>query len=146
MRFIASGIQLHDLPPGIFGVELSEGTARIQIRRSLGSISSSGQPMGREVSVSCCAGDACCFFSRLMISCPISNPYFYSANDQVNRFPSDFDQKKDQQMVKNKLTKSRVANSFTSVLSCRLREGYTVKHVNIYPSSMQTFNLIHPFD
>lgn len=67
----------------------------------------------------------------------LSNPYFYSANDQVNRFPSDYDQKKDQQMVKNKLTKSRVANSFTSVLSCRLREGYTVKSVNIYPSSKQ---------
>ena len=62
-----------------------------------------------------------------------SNPYFYSANDQVNRFPSDYEQKKDQQMVKNKLTKSRVANSFTSVLSCRLREGYTVKTVN-YPT------------
>ena len=73
--------------------------------------------------------------SVVTVSSLASNPYFYSASDQVNRFPCENGQKKDQQIVKTKLTKSRVANSFTSVLSCRLREGSTIRSVSIYPSS-----------
>lgn len=66
----------------------------------------------------------------------VDNPYFYSVADQVNRFPNDYDHKKDQEMVKHKLHgRTRVKLSFTSVLSCRLREGYTIKNVKIYPAS-----------
>ena len=66
----------------------------------------------------------------------VDNPYFYSVADQVNRFPNDYDHKKDQEMVRHRLhSRTRVKLSFTSVLSCRLREGYTIKNVNIYPPS-----------
>jgi len=66
----------------------------------------------------------------------VDNPYFYSVADQVNRFPTDYDHKKDQDMVKHKLHgKTRLKLSFTSVLSCRLREGYTIKNVAIYPAT-----------
>lgn len=68
----------------------------------------------------------------------VKNPYFYSATDQLNRFATDCEaQKKDQKLTKTRFTKSRVANSFTSVLSCRLREGYTIKSVNIFPTTSQ---------
>jgi len=38
---------------------------------------------------------------------------------------------KDLQPVRNKQIESSVATSFTNLLSCRLREGFTIKSVNI---------------
>lgn len=84
------------------------------------------------------------FFSLLFSSfltvifillCSFSNAYFYSAVDRMNRFSTDNSQMKDQQLVKTILKKHRLISSFTSVLSCRLREGHTIKSVKIFDSS-----------
>ncbi|KAI1306514.1 KICSTOR complex protein SZT2 [Halotydeus destructor] len=67
----------------------------------------------------------------------VSNPYFYSSNDSKGRFATETSVAKDQQPVRNKQIESSVAVSFTRVLSCRLREGYTIKSVNISEANSQ---------
>ena len=60
-----------------------------------------------------------------------SNAYFYSTHDYGLNTSRET---RDQQIVRNKQIENTVSAQLTQVLSCRLREGYTIKNVNYIPS------------
>lgn len=66
-----------------------------------------------------------------------SNAYFYSTHDYGLNSSRET---RDQQIVRNKQIENTVSAQLTQVLSCRLREGYTIKSVNYIPSMYSTIS------
>ncbi|OTF76547.1 hypothetical protein BLA29_002022, partial [Euroglyphus maynei] len=66
----------------------------------------------------------------------IDNPYFYSNNDDDDNVVRCL--KKDQQLLRRKQLENQINADFTQILSYRLREGFTIKRVNL----IQTENII----
>ena len=61
----------------------------------------------------------------------VNNPYFFHNQDLKTRFsfePSDLD------LIRVKQSKNTIQTKFTNMLSCRLREGFTIKTVNLAKS------------
>lgn len=57
------------------------------------------------------------------------NPYFYSDFENFSI------QKKDQQLLRRKQLESQINANFKQILSNRLREGFTIKKVNLIKSN-----------
>ncbi|RWS27289.1 protein SZT2-like protein, partial [Leptotrombidium deliense] len=82
------------------------------------------------------------------------NPYFYYGKqkfDENNEMEMKENERvifqaKDQQLIRHKQFQSEICAKFTDLLSCRLREGYTIKEVKFSKGEAQiTVTLVLPF-
>ena len=64
----------------------------------------------------------------------INNPYFYSNQDDDQDNNVFRNQKKDQQLLRRKQLENQINANFSQILSYRLREGFTIKRVNLKQS------------